>query len=48
MFLWHAVEAKDPAKVERRRDRLALGAMLRGVPRDMHSMLLNKKNVKEA
>jgi len=48
MFLWDAVEAKDPAKVERRRDRLALGAMLHGVPQDMHSMLLNKKNVKEA
>ena len=47
MYLWDAVEA-DPDKVERRRDRLALGAMLRGVPQDMHSMLLNKKTVKEA
>ncbi|XP_066316037.1 uncharacterized protein [Miscanthus floridulus] len=30
------------------RDRLALGAMLRGVPTEMHSMLLKKKNTKEA
>ena len=46
MYLWDAIEpGKDP---ERRRDRLALGAMLRGVPQEMHSMLLNKKIVKEA
>ena len=45
MSLWEAIESE---KVERRRDRLALGAMLRGVPDDMHSMLLNKKTVKEA
>ena len=45
MFLWDAVEDE---KVERRRDRLALGAMLRGVPGEMHSMLLKKKTVKEA
>ncbi|XP_066357865.1 uncharacterized protein [Miscanthus floridulus] len=45
MFLWDAIE---DAKVERRRDRLALGAMLRGVPTEMHSMLLKKKNAKEA
>ncbi|CAD6244447.1 unnamed protein product [Miscanthus lutarioriparius] len=34
--------------VERRRDQLALGAMIQGVPPEMHSMLLNKKSVKEA
>ncbi|CAD6224022.1 unnamed protein product [Miscanthus lutarioriparius] len=45
MFLWDAVESD---KVERRRDRLALGAMIRGVPPEMHSMLLNKKSAKEA
>jgi hypothetical protein len=45
MFLWDAIESD---KVKRRRDRLALGAMLRGVPQEMHSMLLNKKMVKEA
>ena len=27
---------------------MALGAMLHGVPQEMHSMLLNKKIVKEA
>jgi len=43
MFLWDAIDEADSAKVERRRDRLALGAMLRGVPQEMHSMLLNKK-----
>ncbi|XP_066381756.1 uncharacterized protein [Miscanthus floridulus] len=45
MYLWDAVESDKP---ERRRDRLALGAMLRGVPTEMHSMLLNKKSMKEA
>lgn len=45
MFLWNAI---TDDKIERRRDRLALGAMLRGVPTDMHPMLLNKKTVKEA
>ena len=45
MYLWDAIESD---KVERRRDRLALGAMIRSVPQDMHSMLLNKKSVKEA
>ena len=45
MLLWDAIE---DAKVERRRDRLALGAMLCGVPTEMHSMLLKKKNAKEA
>lgn len=45
MFLWDAV---TDDKIERRRDRLALGAMLRGVPPEMHPMLLNKKSVKEA
>ena len=35
-------------KVERRRDRLALAAILRGVPEEMHTMLLGKKSVKEA
>ena len=44
-FLWDVVESD---KVERRRDRLALGAMIRGVPPEMHSMLLNKKSAKEA
>jgi hypothetical protein len=42
MFLWDAI---TDDKIERRRDRLALGAMLRGVPTEM---LLNKKTVKEA
>ena len=46
MCLWDAVQGDD--KIERRRDRLALGAMLRGVPDEMHPMLLNKKSVKEA
>jgi hypothetical protein len=45
MFLWDAI---SDDKVERRRDRLALGAMLRGVPTEMHPLLLNKKTVKEA
>jgi len=45
MYLWDAIESD---KVERRRDRLALGAMIRGVPSEMHSMLLNKKSAKEA
>jgi hypothetical protein len=45
MYLWDAIESD---KVERRHDRLALGAILRGVPPDMHSMLLNKKSAKEA
>jgi len=45
MFLWDAV---TDDKAERRRDRLALGAMLRGVPLEMHPMLLNTKTVKEA
>jgi hypothetical protein len=45
MYLWDAIES---GKVERRRDRLALGAMIRGVPADMHSFLLNKKSAKEA
>ena len=48
MYLWDAIEATDASKVERRRDRLALGAMMRGVPTEMHSMLLNKKSAKEA
>ncbi|XP_066341937.1 uncharacterized protein [Miscanthus floridulus] len=47
MFLWDAVTS-DPDKVERQRDDLALGAILRGIPQEMHSMLLNKKTVKEA
>jgi hypothetical protein len=45
MYLWDAMESD---KVERRRDRLALGAMIRGMPSEMHSMLLNKKSTKEA
>jgi len=45
MYLWDAIESD---KVDRRRDRLALGAMIRGVPQDIHSMLLNKKSAKEA
>ena len=45
MYLWDAV-SED--KVERRRDRLALGAMLHGVPTEMHAMLLNKKSMKDA
>jgi hypothetical protein len=45
MYLWDAVESD---KVERRRDRLALGIMIRGVPLEMHSMLMNKKSAKEA
>ncbi|CAD6266707.1 unnamed protein product [Miscanthus lutarioriparius] len=45
MYLLDAIESD---KVEWRRDRLALGAMIRGVPQDMHSMLLNKKLAKDA
>jgi len=45
MYLWDAIESD---KVERRCDRLALGAMIRGVSPEMHSMLLNKKSAKEA
>jgi hypothetical protein len=45
MYLWDAMESD---KVERWHDRLALGAMLRGVPPELHSMLLNKKSAKEA
>jgi hypothetical protein len=45
MYLWDAVESD---KVERRHDRIALSAMLRGIPLEMHSMLLNKKSAKEA
>lgn len=45
MYLWDAI--KDD-KVERHQDRLALGAMLHGVPTEMHSMLLKKKTTKEA
>ncbi|XP_066396457.1 uncharacterized protein [Miscanthus floridulus] len=41
-------EVLESDKVERRHDRLAVGAMLRGVPEDMHAMLLNKKSAKEA
>jgi hypothetical protein len=40
----HAIKSD---KVERRHDRLAVGAMLRGVLEDMHAMLLNKKSAKE-
>jgi hypothetical protein len=40
------VEGGD--KVERRHDRLALAAILRGVPEEMHNMLLGKRSVKEA
>ncbi|XP_066374735.1 uncharacterized protein [Miscanthus floridulus] len=43
MFLWD-----ESDKVEKHRDRLALGAMIRGMPQEMHSMLLNKKTTKEA
>jgi hypothetical protein len=45
MYPWDAVESD---KVEHRRDRLALDAMIRGVPPEMHSMLLYKKSAKEA
>ncbi|CAD6334000.1 unnamed protein product [Miscanthus lutarioriparius] len=45
IYLWDAIESD---KVERRHDQLAVGAMLRGVPEDMHAMLLNKKLAKEA
>ena len=44
--LWEAIEKGE--KSERRKDRLALGAMLRGVPLEMHSLLLNKETAKEA
>jgi hypothetical protein len=40
MYQWDAIKSD---KVEWRHDRLALGTMIRGVPQDMHSMLLNKK-----
>jgi hypothetical protein len=45
LYLWDAIESE---KVEWRRDRLTLGAMIRGVPQEMHTMLLNKKSAKEA
>jgi hypothetical protein len=45
MYQWDAIESN---KVEWHYDRLALGAMIHGVPQDMHSMLLNKKLAKEA
>jgi hypothetical protein len=45
MYLCDAIESD---KVERRRDRLALSTIIRGVPPEMHSMLLNKKSAKEA
>ena len=48
MYVWVAIEPKDASKVKRHRDRLAVGAMMRGVPPKMHSMLLNKKTTKEA
>lgn len=44
-FLWDVI---TDDKIERRQDWLALGAMLRGVPSEMHPMLLSKKTVKEA
>jgi hypothetical protein len=45
MFLWDMIESN---MVDRRRDRLALVALLRGVPPEMHSLLHAKKSVKEA
>jgi hypothetical protein len=43
--MWDAIESDKP---KRRRDWLAISAMLRGVPPKMHSLLLNKKSAKEA
>ncbi|KAL6649615.1 hypothetical protein ACP70R_013839 [Stipagrostis hirtigluma subsp. patula] len=43
--LWHAVESD---KVERREDRQALAAILRGVPSEMKAGLAVKKTTKEA
>jgi len=45
MYLWDVIESD---KVERRRDRLAMAALIRAVPQDMHSLLLAKKTAKEA
>lgn len=45
IYLWDAIESD---KVEWRHDWLAMGAMPKGVPEDMHAMLLNKKSAKEA
>ncbi|WVZ95739.1 hypothetical protein U9M48_041466 [Paspalum notatum var. saurae] len=43
--LWHTVESE---KVERRDDRRALAAILRGVPAELKAVLAEKKTVKEA
>lgn len=43
--LWHAVETD---KVERRDDRMALAAILRGVPSELKATLAVKKTAKEA
>ena len=45
MYLWDTIEID---KVERRRDWLAMVALVRAVPQDMHSLLLAKKTAKEA
>lgn len=44
MLLWEAIES---SKVERRQDRLALAALIRGVPKEMHSTFVGKKSTKE-
>lgn len=44
MYLWDAIEFD---KVEWHRDWLALGALIRGVPSEMHSLLLTKSSAKE-
>ena len=45
MYLWDVIESDQ---AERRRDRLALATLIRGVPPEMHSLLLAKKSAKEA
>jgi len=45
MYLWDVIESD---KMERRRDRLAMAALIRAVPLELHSMLLAKKTAKEA
>jgi hypothetical protein len=45
MEVWESI---DPGTGPRKNDRMALGALLRGVPQEMWSILAKKKAVKEA
>jgi hypothetical protein len=44
-MVWESI---DPGTGPRKNDRMALGALLRGVPQEMCSILAKKKTVKEA